>query len=156
MQSIPALHQAGSGRRTHQMMWTFFLVALPFYFTAAAPHELPHEDQATLYFFNTSGWKAIPEKVTLLDNGRKTAALNREQYIVLSLAPGHHVLELKEERPPKGAPKHEVHLDAKPGATYYVAGGYVPDLHTLLWTFAEISKEEADRLLAKMKLQEKK
>jgi hypothetical protein len=68
-------------------------MARPLCFAGAAPHE----DEATLYFFNTSGWKAIPEKLTLLDNGQKIAALNREQYVVLSIAPGHHVLRPREK-----------------------------------------------------------
>ncbi len=139
---------------------SLLLTALPLYFVAAAPHEYSHEepygDAATLYFFNTSGWKAIPEKLTLLDNGQKIAALNREQYVVLSIAPGHHVLQPKGESPPKGAPKHEVDLDAKPGFSYYVAGGFTPQMHSFLWTFAEISKADADTLAAKMKLQAKK
>lgn len=85
------------------------------------------------------------------DNGEKIAALNRQQYLVLSLAPGHHVLQLKQERPPKGSPKHQVDLDVRLGATYYAAGGDTPDLHNFVWTFTEVSKDDADRLLAQMK-----
>jgi hypothetical protein len=116
----------------------------------------PHQDQATLYFFNTSGWKVFPEKLTLLDNDKRIAALNREHYFVLPIAPGHHVLRPKDERPTRGSPKHEVDLDAKPGFTYYVAGGFSPDGYSFRWTFAEISKYEADKLLAEMKPQAQK
>jgi len=116
----------------------------------------PQQDQATLYFFNTSGWKVFPEKLTLLDNDKRIAALNREQYVVLPIAPGHHVLRPKDERPTRGSPKHEVDLDAKPGVTYYVAGGFSANGYALRWTFAEIPKDEADKLLAGMKPQEQK
>jgi len=116
----------------------------------------PQQDQATLYFFNTSGWKVFPEKLTLLDNDKRIAALNREQYVVLPIAPGHHVLRPKDERPTRGSPKHEVDLDAKPGVTYYVAGGFSPNGYSFRWTFAEIPKYEADRLLAEMKPQAQK
>ena len=116
----------------------------------------PQQEQATLYFFNTSGWKVFPEKLTLLDNDKKIAALNREQYVVLPIASGHHVLRPKDERPPRGSPKHEVDLDAKPGVTYYVAGGFSPGGYYFRWTFAEIPKSEADKLLAEMKPQAEK
>ena len=116
----------------------------------------PQQDRATLYFFNTSGWKVFPEKLTLLDNDKKIAALNREQYVVLPIALGHHVLRPKDERPPRGSPKHEVDLDAKPGVTYYLAGGFSPGGHYFRWTFAEIPKYEADKLLAEMKPQAEK
>jgi len=147
MESIDPVHCARSGRRYRRITWVISLIALPACLAAGARRQ----DQATLYFFNTSGWKAIPEKLTVLDNSEKILALNRQHYVVLSLAPGHHVLQPKQEHPPKGSPKHEVELDAKPGATYYVAGGYTPDLHNFVWTFAEVSKDEADRLLAQMK-----
>ncbi len=116
----------------------------------------PQQDQATLYFFNTSGWKVFPEKLTLLDNDKKIAALNREHYVVLPIAPGHHVLRPKDERPTRGSPKHEVDLDARPGVTYYMAGGFSPDGYSFRWTFGEIPKYEADKLLAEMKPQEQK
>lgn len=116
----------------------------------------PQQDEATLYFFNTSGWKVFPEKLTLLDNDKKMAALNRNEYVIVQIASGHHLLRPKEERPAKGAPRHEVDLDAKPGATYYVAGGFTPNMYTFRWTFAEISKDEADKLLAEMKPQAEK
>ena len=79
--------------------------------------------------------------------------MNREHYVMLSIAPGHHVLHPGEERPAKGSPKHEVDLDVQPGVTYYVAGGFSPQTHGFRWTFAEISKDEADKLLAEMKPQ---
>jgi len=49
-----------------------------------------------------------------------------------------------------------VDLDAKPGVTYYVAGGFSPNGYSFRWTFAEIPKYEADRLLAEMKPQAQK
>ncbi len=149
---IPADHPAKSVRRTRRIIWVVCLIVLSFCCATAAPQQ----DQVTLYFFNTSGWKVFPEKLTLLDNDKKIAALNREQYVVLSIAPGHHVLHPKEERPTKGSPRHEVVLDAKPGVTYYVAGGFSPNMYSFRWTFAEISKDEADKLLAEMKPQAQK
>jgi hypothetical protein len=90
----------------------------------------------------------------LLDNEKKIVDLDRAQYVVLTLAPGHHILRLKHD-PSK---KHQVALDATAGTTYYVAGGYHPQPVGLLstWTFAEISKDEADKLLAEMKPQAQK
>lgn len=149
---IPAGHPAKCDRSTRRIIWAVCLIVLPLCCATAAPQQ----DQATLYFFNTSGWKVFPEKLTLLDNDKKIAALNRNQYVVLPITTGHHVLRPKYEKPTKGSPKHEVDLDAKPGVTYYVAGGFSPDMYSLRWTFAEISKDEADRLLAEMKPQAEK
>jgi hypothetical protein len=118
MESIPPVRSAESGRRYRRIACLVFQMALPVCLAARAPHQ----DQATLYFFNSSGWKAIPEKLTVLDNSEKIAQLNRQQFVVLSLAPGHHVLQPKEEHPPKENPKHEADQDAKPGVAYYVAG----------------------------------
>jgi hypothetical protein len=148
----PASHPARSGRGTRRIMWAGCLTVVSLCCATAAPQQ----DQATLYFFNTSGWKAIPEKLTVLDNGKNIAAMNREQYVVLSIAPGHHVLRPKDERPPRGSSKHEVDLDAEPGVTYYVAGGFSPKMYFFRWTFAEIPKYEADKLLAEMKPQAQK
>jgi hypothetical protein len=148
----PASHPARSGRGTRRIIWPGCLTVLSLCGAAAAPQQ----DQATLYFFNTTGWKVFPEKLALLDNDERIAALNREQYVVLPIAPGHHVLRPKDERPTKGSPKHEVDLDAQPGVTYYVAGGFSPNLHSFRWTFAEIPKYEADKLLAEMKPQPQK
>jgi hypothetical protein len=91
---------------------------------------------------------------TLLDNGKKIVDLDREQYVVLTIAPGQHVLRLKHD-PSK---KQQVDLDATPGTTYYVAGGYHPRMPAMLstWSFAQISKDEADKLLAEMKPQVQK
>ena len=114
----------------------------------------PQQDQATLYFFNTSGWSLGTRNQTLLDNEKKIVDLDREKYVVLTIAPGHHVLRLKHD-PSK---KHQVDLDATPGITYYVAGGYHPRMPAILstWSFAEIPKDEADKLLAEMKPQAQK
>jgi hypothetical protein len=49
-----------------------------------------------------------------------------------------------------------VDLDAKSGVTYYVAGGFSPNMYSFSWTFAEISKDEVDRFLAEMKPQAQK
>jgi hypothetical protein len=149
---IPAGPAAKSGRGTRRIIWALCLLVPSLCCATAAPQQ----DQATLYFFNTSGWKVFPEKLTVLDNDKKIAALNREQYVVLSIAPGHHVLHPREEKPPKGFPRHEVGLDAKPGVTYYVAGGFSPSMYSFTWTFAEISKDQADKFLAEMKPQAQK
>lgn len=148
----PKSHLARSDRGTRRIIWAGCLTLLSLCGAAAARGQ----DQATLYFFNTSGWKAIPEKLTVLDNGKKIAAMNREQYVVLSIAPGRHVLRPKDERPPRGSSKHEVDLDAEAGVTYYVAGGFSPKMHSFTWTFAEIPKSEADKFLAEMKPQAQK
>ncbi len=148
----PARYPAWSGRGTRRIIWAGCVTLLSLCCAAAAPQQ----DQATLYFFNTSGWKVFPEKLTLLDNDKKIAAMNREQYVVLPLAPGRHVFRPKDERPPRGSSKHEVDLDAKPGVTYYLAGGFSPNGYSFRWTFAEISKDEADKLLAEMKPQAQK
>jgi hypothetical protein len=137
---------------TRRVAWAVCLVVLSVCCAAGASPQ----DQATLYFFNTSGWKVIPEKLTVLDNDKKIAAMHREQYVVLPIAPGHHVLYAKEERPTPKFPRHEVDLDAKPGVAYYVAGGFTPNGYVFDWTFAEISKYQADKLLVEMKLQAKK
>jgi hypothetical protein len=150
MKFLSAVHRVGIARNLRRILCAFF-VALSLCLAVAATQENPESSQAKLYFFNTSGWKAIPEKVTLLDNNQKAAAINREQFVVLSIAPGHHVLQLKEEHPPKNNPPHQVNLDAKPGATYYVSGGYSPSMHTLIWTFTEITKSQADTLQSKFK-----
>jgi hypothetical protein len=149
---IPAGHGARIGRRTRRIIWAVCLIVLSLCCATAAPQQ----DQATLYFFNTSGWKVIPEKLTLLDNDKKIAALNRNEYVVLPITLGRHLLRPKDERPTKGSPKHEVDLDVRPGVTYYVAGGFSPNMHSFSWTFAEISKDEANKLLAEMKPQAKK
>jgi hypothetical protein len=149
---MPAARPAKRDRSTRRIIWAVCLILLPLCCATAAPEQ----DQATLYFFNTSGWKVFPEKLTLLDNDKKIAALNRNEYVMLPISPGHHVFHPKEEKPPKGSPKHEVDLDAKPGVTYYLAGGFTPDMHFFRWTFAEISKDEADKLLAEMKPQAEK
>jgi hypothetical protein len=149
---IPAGNPVESGKGTRRIVWTVCLIVLSLCRATGAPPQ----DQAMLYFFNTSGWKVFPEKLTLLDNDKKIAALNREQYVVLPIAPGLHVLHPKEERPTLRSPRHEVDLDAKAGATYYVAGGFTPDGYAFLWTFEEIPKDQADKLLAKMKPQAKK
>ena len=131
-------------------MWAVCLIVLSLCCAiAAAP-----QDQAMLYFFNTSGWSLGSRNQTLLDNDKKMLALDREHYVALPIAPGHHVLRLKDDR----SKKHEVDLDAMPGVTYYVAGGYHPRMPAVLstWSFAEISKDEADKLLAEMKPQAEK
>ncbi|HEY6386890.1 MAG TPA: hypothetical protein VIX91_14520 [Candidatus Acidoferrum sp.] len=113
----------------------------------------PPQDQATLYFLNTSGWKVFPEKLTLLDDDKKIAALNREHYVALQISPGHHVLRLK-YAPSK---RLQVDLDATPGVTYYVAGGFYPGISSHAeWEFTEITKDEADKLLAELKPQAQK
>jgi hypothetical protein len=129
----------------------------------AGPFSLQRErdtpqDEATLYFFNTSGWTVFPGKLTLLDNDKKVGGADREQYISIPIAPGHHALRLKGETQTVRSRKHEVDLDARPGVTYYIAGGYHPQPVGQLstWTFAEITKEEAEKYLVEMKPQAKK
>jgi hypothetical protein len=114
----------------------------------------PQQDQAILYFFNTSGWSVGARNQSLMDNGTKVVELEREQYIVLPLTPGHHSLKLKHD-PSK---KQQVELDAAAGTTYYVAGGYHPRMPAILstWSFEEISKDQADKFLAAMKQQASK
>jgi hypothetical protein len=151
MDSPRQIHRAGIAKSIRQYLRALFLLTLPFCFATAAPQETPQNAEAKLYFFNISGWKAIPEKVTLLDNGKKAVAIHREQYVVVSISPGRHVLQLKDEHPTRGNQRHEIDLDAKPGATYYIAGGYSPSMYTLIWTFSQISKTDADNLQTKMK-----
>ena len=140
---------------------TVMLIVAALCIAAAASHtsarlpvqEKTAEDHATLYFYNTSGWKAFPEKLTVLDGGKKIAAINREEYVVLSIAPGHHLLTPKNENPPRGVAKHQVDLELKAGETYYMSGGFTPKYHNFTWTFEQISKQDADVLAAHMKLQ---
>jgi hypothetical protein len=151
-EQVSAGNPAESSKGTHPIALAVCLMVLSVCFaTRATP-----QDQATLYFFNSSGWKVFPEKLTVLDNDKKIAAMYREYYVILPIAPGHHVLHLKEERPTPRSPRHEVILDAMPGATYYVSGGYTPNMYVFDWTFEEISKNDADKFLAKMKPQPKK
>jgi hypothetical protein len=67
-------------------------------------------------------------------------------------------LRLKGETQTVKSKKHEVDLEAQTGVTYYIAGGYHPQLVGQLstWTFAEITKEEAEKYLGEMKPQAKK
>jgi hypothetical protein len=149
---IPAGPPASSASTTRQIIWAVCMLVLSLCCATAAPQQ----DHATLYFFNTSGWKVIPEKLTVLDNDKKIAAVNRNQYVVLQIPAGHHLLRPKDERPTNGSPKHQIDFVAKPGVTYYVAGGFSPNMYTFRWTFAAISKEEADKFLAEMKPQPEK
>jgi hypothetical protein len=133
-------------RGTRRIIWVVCLIVLSFCSVTAAA---PQQDKATLYFLNTSGWKVFPEKLSLLDNDKKIASLNRGHYVALQITPGRHVLRLK-YAPSK---KLQVDLDATPGVTYYFAGGFYPGISAshAEWEFAEITKDEADKLLAKMK-----
>jgi hypothetical protein len=146
------IHAGTSGRcgkGTRRIMLAICLIVLSRFCTAATPQQ----DQATLYFLNTSGWKVFPEKLALMDNDKQIAALNREHYVVLHINSGHNVLALRY------APKTlQVDLDATPGVTYYVAGGFYPGISRspTLWALAEVPKDEADKLLAKMKPQAQK
>jgi len=151
---ISAGDHGRSGHGTRKIVWAVCLIVLCLCSSTAAPQQ----DQATLYFLNTSSWKVFPEKLTLLDHDKKIAALNREHYVVLQITPGQHALRLKDERSTTRSKKHEVDLDAMPGVTYYVAGGFYPGMYSWdsTWTFAEISKDEADKLIAKMKPQAEK
>jgi hypothetical protein len=147
---VPTGHHVKSGQGTRRIVWALCLIVFSLCRATAAPKQ----DQATLYFFNTSGWSVGTRNQTLLDNEKKIVDLDREKYVVLTIAPGHHVLRLKYD-PSK---KHLVDLDATPGTTYYVAGGYHPRMPAILstWSFAEIPKDEADKFLAEMKPQTQK
>jgi len=116
------------------------------------------QDKATLYYFNTSGRTLFAGKQALLDNDQKIAALDRDHYIVLTIAPGHHVLRLKDERSTVASKRHQVDLSVVAGVTYYIAGGYHPRMPAVMstWSFEEIPKEEADKLLTEMKPQGEK
>jgi hypothetical protein len=151
---IPVGDHRKIGLGPRKIVWAVCLIVLCLCCSNAAPQQ----DQATLYFFNTSSWKVFPEKLTLLDHDKKIAAPNRERYVVLQITPGHHALRLKDERSTNRSIKHEVDLDAMPGVTYYIAGGFYPGMYSSdsTWTLAEISKDEADQLLAEMKPQSEK
>jgi hypothetical protein len=151
---ISASKPGKNGRRTPRIVRAVCLMVL----ALCCVNATPSQDQAMLYFFNTSGWTVFQGKLTLLDNDKKIGGADREQYVALPIAPGHHVLRLKGETSTVRSKKHEVDLDAMPGVTYYVAGGYHPQVVGQLstWTFAEISKDEAEKLLAEMKPQAKK
>lgn len=141
----PACNPVPLDQGTRRVLWVVCLVALSVCSAAAVPQP----DQATLYFLNTGGWKVFPEKLKLLDNDKQIASLYRGHYVALQITPGRHVLQLK-YAPPK---RLLVYLDAVPGGTYYVNGGFYPGISTshAEWELAEISKTKADQLLAHMK-----
>jgi len=116
------------------------------------------QDEATLYFINRSpsGKACTPSKNTLLESGKKIAQLDYKRYAVVSIAQGHHVLQLQHVRLAVGAaPK--VELDVVPAETYYlvVSNNWVPPV-ACYWTLKKATKDEAEKLIAKLKLQQGK
>lgn len=114
------------------------------------------QDKATLYIFNHSA-PSLGSKVTVLDNDKKIAAVDRNRYAVLQIAPGHHVLRRSVQ-----SKKSKVELDASPGETYYLVGGIYPGMTARdvalfsATSLAAISREDADKLLAEMKPQDER
>jgi hypothetical protein len=114
------------------------------------------QDETTLYIFNNSA-PSFGNTVTVLDNNKKIAAINRNRYVILQIAPGHHVL-----RRPVQSKKSKVELDASPGETYYLVGGIYPGMTAKdvalfgATALVEINKEDAQKLLAQMKPQDDK
>ena len=95
--------------------------------------------------------------MTVVENNKKIAEVNRDRYVVLQVAPGHHVL-----RRPVQSKKSKVELDVVRGETYYVVGGIYPGMTAkdvalfAATALTQISKEDAERLFEQMKPQDPK
>ena len=124
------------------------LIILLTYLSCAA------QDQSTLYIFNNSA-PGFGSTVTVLESKKRIADVKRQRYVVLQIAAGHHVL-----RRPVQSKKSHVELDAVPGETYYLVGGAYPRMtpkEAQLFgstALVEITKADADQLLARMKPQD--
>ena len=110
------------------------------------------QDNATLYVANgnLSGAICYPSKVTILDNGKKVAQLERAHYIVTNVAPGHHVVRSISIL--KSGPK--VEFDAVPGETYYLAASNIVVPPVCVNRIKKLPKSKAEPLIAKMTLQQ--
>lgn len=104
---------------------------------------------ATLYIFAVSSFAPVQASLAVTENGITLATIGANQYAIRRVAPGRHVL--KPEVRPEGS-VHELTIDAAAGQNYYIK--YEAIVNVLPWlskvTFAEISKVEADTLLAKL------
>src|SRR5580658_3691911 len=64
---VPASNPHKNGRVAPRIAWAVCLLVL----SLCGANATPPQDQATLYFFNTSGWAVFPGKLTVLDNDKK-------------------------------------------------------------------------------------
>lgn len=109
---------------------------------------------AVLYVLNDSGPTLFAGKQVVTDNGKEIAALPRQTYVRLNIAPGDHLF-----RPEPFLWKQEVRLAAVAGATYFVVVAYKPE-RSWAKPFAgpplllrELSEQEAAPLIKDMKPQ---
>jgi hypothetical protein len=152
---IHASNPVKNGRGTPGIAWAAACLLVLFLCSASAT---PPQDQATLYFFNTSGWTVFPGKLMLLDNDKMAGGADREQYISIPIAPGHHALRLKGETSNGKIEKTRSRSRCQALCHLLYCGRLPSQLVGQLstWTFAEITKEEAEKYLAEMKPQAKK
>jgi hypothetical protein len=112
------------------------------------------QDEATLYLINKSpsGWVCLPSKETILEGDKKVVELDHKHYAVVPIAPGHHVFQLKHVPLYVGSPP-KVELEVLPGQTYYLVATNNWVIQTCYRTFKKVSKEEAEKFIAKTKPQ---
>jgi len=112
------------------------------------------QDEATLYLINKSpsGWVCLPSKESILEGDKKIAELDHKHYAVLPIEPGHHVLQLKHIPIGIGSPP-KVEIDVLPGQTYYLVTNNIFAVEACIRTLKKASKDEAEKLITKMKPQ---
>jgi hypothetical protein len=112
------------------------------------------QDEATLYLIikSPSGWVCLPSKETILEGDKKVVELDHKHYAVVPIESGHHVFQLKHAPMYIGSPP-KVELDVLPGQTYYLVTNNNWAVEACFITLKKASKDEAEKLIAKMKPQ---
>ena len=110
------------------------------------------QEEANFYIINKgpSGWVCMPSKVTILEGDKKIVELDHQRYAVVPIEPGHHVFQLKHAPMYMGGPP-KVELEVLPGQTYYLVADNKFYVATCSRDLKMISKDEAEKLIAKMK-----
>ena len=108
------------------------------------------QNQATLYVINNGlgGWSCVPGKASILDDDTSIVQLDHKHYVVLHVAPGHHVFQLNLPKLYWQAHR-SLRGDFLPGETYYL----VVATSGCFSTFKMVPKDEAEKLIAKIKVQ---